>query len=59
MEIHNEEKIILVVETPPELHNKWVLRLARHALQHSLFRQRMLEFLVGEHMLFGDGFQRG
>jgi hypothetical protein len=58
MKIHYEEKIILVMETPPKLHNERILRVARHTLEHSLFREGVLKFLVGKHMTFGDSFQR-
>lgn len=46
MEVHDEEKILLVMETPPELDDEGILRFAGHTLQDSLFCESVLEFLV-------------
>ena len=38
------------MEAPPELHDERIRVLRRHPLQHGLLRERVLEFLVREHL---------
>ena len=55
---HYEEEVLLVVETPPEFDHEWVRVLGRHAFEHSLLRQSMLELLMGENVPLRDRLER-
>ena len=46
------------METPPKLDNKWIGTFRRHSLQYGLLRQRVLQFLVSEHVSLCDSFER-
>jgi hypothetical protein len=57
MEVHDQEQVFLVVETPPELDHEWISTFACHSLEHSLFGERMLQFLVRKDMSFRNRLQ--
>ena len=58
MEVHNQEEVFVVIETPPKLHNEWILPFSSHPLQHGLLSQGVLQLLVGRHVSLRDHLQR-
>jgi hypothetical protein len=58
VKVHHEEQVLSVMETPPEFNHKRIARLARHALEHGLFSQSVLQLLVCKHMSLRDRLER-
>jgi hypothetical protein len=51
---HDQKQILFIMETPPEFDYERICPLCRHAAQHGLLCERVLKFLMGEHMSLGN-----
>src|SRR5882724_289311 len=57
VKIHDEKKVLFIMEAPPELDDERILCLVGHALEDGLFSECMLQLLVGKDMAFRNSLE--